>query len=335
MFCSDNFDDHIKELSVLGTWGDDLEIRALEELLDRVICIYCSDSFNLMGESSGTLLAGDGAIDVNNATHHAAPMKKNFEEDELVGAGVAPISLSYHGQSHYNSVYNEQIPLPLAPRTSHVIMKARMELFNCVVPMSPPDSTNRHASDSPHNYSSPSSAYKSHSSNRTRRSAEGDYRASTRSGGSIVSSGSSPRKASPRSQYDQHDQDSWRGGGDGYDSGARESSRDPHRSSREGQQSYNTPTHSNNANYHHHHQHSSGGHSGQGHIQSNYVSTHRVPSSHHEDPVSRHISTSSSSYVDDEYRRQMEYLSGGGGDSGQKQHHHALGVGSSGIKYRQ
>lgn len=47
MFCDGNFDDHVKEMKILGTWGDDLEIRALEEIIDRIICIYSSNMDNV------------------------------------------------------------------------------------------------------------------------------------------------------------------------------------------------------------------------------------------------------------------------------------------------
>ena len=47
MFCDENFDDHVQEMRLLGTWGDDLEIRALEEIVDRIICIYSSHMENV------------------------------------------------------------------------------------------------------------------------------------------------------------------------------------------------------------------------------------------------------------------------------------------------
>jgi hypothetical protein len=47
MFCDQNFDEHVQEMQKLGTWGDDLEIRALEEIIDRIICIYGSNMDNV------------------------------------------------------------------------------------------------------------------------------------------------------------------------------------------------------------------------------------------------------------------------------------------------
>ncbi|KAJ1442344.1 hypothetical protein B484DRAFT_322076, partial [Ochromonadaceae sp. CCMP2298] len=81
VFCFDqDFDQHVRNMSKSGTWGDDLEIRALEEITDRVITIYSSD----------------------NKTP-AEPINNNFEERKLLRR-VPPITLSYHGRSHYNSI---------------------------------------------------------------------------------------------------------------------------------------------------------------------------------------------------------------------------------------
>ena len=60
-----------------GVWGDDVEIRALEEILDRIIRIYSSESKTM------------------------EPINKNFEEELK---GVSPVNLTYHGNRHYNSL---------------------------------------------------------------------------------------------------------------------------------------------------------------------------------------------------------------------------------------
>ncbi|KAJ1414619.1 hypothetical protein B484DRAFT_335169, partial [Ochromonadaceae sp. CCMP2298] len=80
VFCFDPFEQHVLDMSKSGTWGDDLEIRVLEEITDRVITIYASDS----------------------ATP-TEPINSNFEEKKVVGS-TPPITLSYHGSSHYNSI---------------------------------------------------------------------------------------------------------------------------------------------------------------------------------------------------------------------------------------
>jgi len=42
-FCPTSFAEHIRRMAIPGTWGDDLEIRALEEIFDRIFFIYSSD----------------------------------------------------------------------------------------------------------------------------------------------------------------------------------------------------------------------------------------------------------------------------------------------------
>lgn len=103
-FCSIPFDQYLAEMGKAGTWGDDLEIRALEEVFDRIVRIYSS-----------------------NASDVCVPLKNNFEEENLL-TGVSPIILSYHGNSHYNSILDERHPLPLPPRHSAVLLRARMGL---------------------------------------------------------------------------------------------------------------------------------------------------------------------------------------------------------------
>lgn len=103
-FCSVPFDQYLTDMAILGTWGDDLEIRALEEILDYIICIYSSNTSNV-----------------------AIPIRKNFEEDEILH-GVPTIKLSYHGNSHYNSIYDDKQPLPLDQRRSSTLLRSRMKL---------------------------------------------------------------------------------------------------------------------------------------------------------------------------------------------------------------
>lgn len=105
LFCTEDFEEHVKEMSKVGIWGDELEIRALEEIIDRTIRIYSSDS-----------PVADKAINTN------------FEEESLL-KGVTPIYLAYHGLNHYNSIYCESNPLPLSLRPSRVLLQARISLF--------------------------------------------------------------------------------------------------------------------------------------------------------------------------------------------------------------
>lgn len=104
-FTPGGFAEHLDKISTPGEWGDDIEIKALEEVTDRLICIYSSQSRNF-----------------------CEPLNTNFDESQLM-KDVTPILLSYHGQNHYNSVYNEKIPLPLGERNSHVVLNIRKKSF--------------------------------------------------------------------------------------------------------------------------------------------------------------------------------------------------------------
>ncbi len=106
MFCFDDFDQHIEHMSQVGVWGDELELRALEEIIDRPIRIFSSD-----------------------APDQGTPLSNNFEELELLN-GVVPITLSYHGSNHYNSVNDSNNPLPLRMRNTNVLFQSRQSLFS-------------------------------------------------------------------------------------------------------------------------------------------------------------------------------------------------------------
>lgn len=104
-FCDSDFDAYLRSMEVSGTWGDNLEIYALEEVLDRFICIYSSEG------------------------KEVKPMKIHFDDDFHL-EGVEPILLTYHGQSHYNSLFNEKCPLPLQSRSSKLILENRLRGSN-------------------------------------------------------------------------------------------------------------------------------------------------------------------------------------------------------------
>lgn len=103
-FVTVDFCVYLERIRRLGVWADDLEIRAVEEILDRGVEIYVAETEPV-----------DGKIE---------PLKTHFDEAELLH-GVDPIKISYHGQAHYNSVVDERTPLPLPPRHSHVITASR------------------------------------------------------------------------------------------------------------------------------------------------------------------------------------------------------------------
>lgn len=105
MFCPMDFVEYVRAMSIPGTWADDLEIRALEEIFDRLISIYSSENKEIR------------------------PINKNFDEELKLGRHVRPIILSYHGGNHYNSVFDERSPLPLGPRTTSIILDNRIAIM--------------------------------------------------------------------------------------------------------------------------------------------------------------------------------------------------------------
>jgi hypothetical protein len=108
-FCTSKFDEHLRRMSNLGTWGDDLEIRAMEEILDRPFFIYCAD---------------------NTKELVPVPMNTSYSEAEMPSEDeIIPVKLSYHGRSHYNSVLDQRSSLPLPPRRSCIILQSRVRIF--------------------------------------------------------------------------------------------------------------------------------------------------------------------------------------------------------------
>ena len=81
-----------------GTWGDDIEIRALEEILDRRVDIYSATDDPALPIAPLPTAFGDG--DDDNADDGCG-VGGDGDGD---GDDRQPIRLSYHGQSHYNSV---------------------------------------------------------------------------------------------------------------------------------------------------------------------------------------------------------------------------------------
>ena len=91
-----------------GAWAGELEIRAMEEVLDRVIFIYSSE----------------------NKAVKPTPMNTSFDEALLVGLSVEPIKISYHSGCHYNSIYDQKCQFPLPLRITRTLRDARIKLIN-------------------------------------------------------------------------------------------------------------------------------------------------------------------------------------------------------------
>lgn len=106
VFCTSSFESYCQRMRMPGTWAAELEVRAMEEILDRVFTIYSSD----------------------NKEEKPSPMQMNFDEALLVGINVETVKLSYHG-IHYNSIYDQKHTFPLPQRTSKKLMAARVKLL--------------------------------------------------------------------------------------------------------------------------------------------------------------------------------------------------------------
>ena len=122
-FCSENFDQYIEKKKMNGIWGDDLEIKAMEEIMDRRIIIYSEDS--------GFIAPLNTHFDSDynsNVVASSSPSTSKASRKSGSLEFVEPIILSYHGQSHYNSVFYVKYSLPLPMRTSRDILRKRMQL---------------------------------------------------------------------------------------------------------------------------------------------------------------------------------------------------------------
>jgi len=105
IFCTNDFDSYCQRMRMDGTWASELEIRALEEIVDRIFSIYSSDS----------------------KAAKPMPMATNFDEAMLLGMEVQPVKMSYHG-NHYNSIFDHTRAFPLQERKSDVLLRSRMAL---------------------------------------------------------------------------------------------------------------------------------------------------------------------------------------------------------------
>ena len=108
MFCSINYDDHIRILAHQGTSGDDLEIRVLEEVFDRIFHVFTAES-EIVG---GTLI----------------PPNINDDEQKLL-TDIEPIRILNLGHGHYNSIIDDLEPFPLSERMSRILMLNRIEAY--------------------------------------------------------------------------------------------------------------------------------------------------------------------------------------------------------------
>jgi hypothetical protein len=97
--------DYARQMAQQGCWGGELEIRAIEEIIDRKIHVH-------EYIDNGTL----------------QQRRVSFDEDLLL-PGVQPLRLSYHGGSHYNSLVDDTVTLPLPTRSTRVLFENRVMLY--------------------------------------------------------------------------------------------------------------------------------------------------------------------------------------------------------------
>eukprot|EP01029_Cantina_marsupialis_P010168 TRINITY_DN2320_c0_g1_i1.p1 TRINITY_DN2320_c0_g1~~TRINITY_DN2320_c0_g1_i1.p1 ORF type:complete len:566 (-),score=122.94 TRINITY_DN2320_c0_g1_i1:199-1896(-) len=100
-----SFEEYITRMCQLGSWGDDPEIRALEEILDRPIVILSSEKEDL------------------------TPVKFHFAGDTPADwDSHPPIHVSYHGGSHYNCLFVGGQSKPIARLQSRKMLEHSLEL---------------------------------------------------------------------------------------------------------------------------------------------------------------------------------------------------------------
>ena len=109
IFYTGNFVQHIKDIAAVGYSGDDLEIRALEEVLDRVFHVF--------------------RLNTSGSEIQAVPAGTNMEEMKLLPL-VEPIKVLSHGKGHYSSVVNQVEPAPLGERVTKHLVNYRVDAFD-------------------------------------------------------------------------------------------------------------------------------------------------------------------------------------------------------------
>jgi len=116
IFATTDFDVYLRRMSRSGVWADDLEIHAIEEIMNREIHIFVNDE-------ETRFFQGD----------IVEPLKKDFDgkEDGTEDVNnnkerVTQIKLSYHGGAHYNSVKDHNINYPLGKDEGDHILTSRV-----------------------------------------------------------------------------------------------------------------------------------------------------------------------------------------------------------------
>jgi OTU-like cysteine protease len=150
-FIAEDFQGYARRMRRAGVWGDDVEIRSLEEVFDRPIQIYSADAAGAAllpmktdfetdckdkdsSSSSAAVTAtgersADSAAAAATATTATTAADADADSTAVTAAAVAPIKLSYHGFNHYNSVIDSQLSYPLQPMSTHDLLQQRQKQY--------------------------------------------------------------------------------------------------------------------------------------------------------------------------------------------------------------
>lgn len=108
LFCMVDIDNHLSDIQNDGYPGDELEIRVLEEVLDRIIYVYSPD--------------------IVSPDMKPIPINLNEEENMLL-VDVKPIQITCLSTNYYSSIVDDLEPFPLEDRKSFVLLDCREKMF--------------------------------------------------------------------------------------------------------------------------------------------------------------------------------------------------------------
>lgn len=110
-FVDGDFEKYVAKMRKPQTWGGNLEIEAMQEMFDRPVDILNAES----AANAGTFKKDFTAPNIPETP------RSSVGADERVAA----LKISYHGQSHYNSIVDPKNPPPLLPLESSRFQQRR------------------------------------------------------------------------------------------------------------------------------------------------------------------------------------------------------------------
>ena len=111
-FCTVDYDQHVRNIQQPGNNGDHLEIRVLEEVLDRIFYVFCADT------------------KLND--FKASPSDINEDEANLLN-GVEVIRLLSLDHGVYNSVVDDLEPFSRSDRRSSILVNHRVQVYEAIL----------------------------------------------------------------------------------------------------------------------------------------------------------------------------------------------------------